>query len=114
MLMWRRSRAGALGSVSVAILLLSPRRELDRLPGNRRVSPERMPGPVVRQHDARQVRMPAEVDSKEVVDLALVPVQPGEHVNAARSLAGRAPLQPEPGERGHRIPQVIELEAVLA
>src|SRR4051794_26679461 len=104
MLMWSKSRpgalsrSGALGRVSVDILLLLPARELDRLPVDRLIASQRVADPGIGQHDAGQVRMVGEGHSEQVVHLALVPVQPRKNAHAARRLAGRTCLEAEPGE----------------
>src|SRR5207247_1664449 len=55
-------------------------RELNRLAADGVVAAQRIPDPVVGHEDSRQLGMPAEDDSEQVVRLALVPVGGREQV----------------------------------
>src|SRR5579884_890435 len=64
--------------VSVCAIDASRDGEIDRFGAERFGAPQRIPLPIVGQHDAAQVGMPIEADAEQVVDLAFVPVGAGD------------------------------------
>src|SRR5436190_13465100 len=63
---------GRSGAMAIGRLLLAA--EADGLAADRIVLPERVPGPVVRHQDPREVRVALDPDAHHVPGLALVPV----------------------------------------
>src|SRR5919202_4868051 len=62
-------------SVSGRTIDLSRDGEIDGLAAKRFRAAQRVPHPLVGQHDALQVRVPVELDTEQVEDFALVPVR---------------------------------------